>query len=123
MTHKILVVEDNELNQKLFCDLLKSRGYNVFDVTDGAKAINEAQNIMPDLIVMDIQLPNISGIDLIKWIKHDSTLSHIPILAVTAFAMSRDQKRVMQSGCDAYMTKPISINPFLEKISELIEKP
>lgn len=122
MTNKILIVEDNDLNQKLFQDLLEAKGYVVFNVMDGALAIDAVHNIKPDLIVMDIQLPNISGIDLTKWIKQDPNTAHIPILAVTAFAMRRDEKRVLDSGCDAYMSKPISITPFLQKISELIEK-
>ena len=122
MAHKILIVEDNELNQKLFCDLLESRGYEVAQVTDGALAIDAVKMHAPDLIIMDIQLPNISGIDLTKWLKQDPQTQHIPILAVTAFAMRRDQNRVLQSGCDAYLSKPISLNPFLQTIKELIEK-
>ncbi len=123
MTQKILVVEDNELNQKLFCDLLQSSGYEVHDVRDGALAIDAAKKIMPSLIIMDIQLPSISGIDLTKWMKQDQALSQIPILVITAFAMSRDEKRILESGCDAYMSKPISIKPFLEKVTELIKVP
>lgn len=116
MAKRILVVEDNELNLKLFKDLLESHRYQVVDTRDGLEAFDLAKRSKPDLILMDIQLHGISGFDVIKQLKKDSDMKDIPIVAVTAFAMKDDEERILQSGCQAYISKPISIGPFLETI-------
>lgn len=118
----ILIVEDNELNLKLFTDLLTGNGFKVESTTDGQKALGLIKKILPNLIIMDIQLHNISGCDIIKDVKSDSQLTHIPIIAVTAFAMKDDKERILSSGCDAYIAKPISIVPFINTIKEFINK-
>ena len=118
---KILIVEDNELNLKLFRDLLKSYGYTVLDTKDGSEAINLVKEHLPNLIVMDIQLRGLSGFDIIQQIKADKDIQHIPIVAVTAFAMKDDKDRILASGCEAYVPKPISIAPFLEVIRKHIK--
>lgn len=120
MSKKILIVEDNELNQKLFQDLLIAKGYDVYEIRDGRYAIDKIKEIYPDLVVMDMQLPNLSGADITKWVKANPSLSHIPILAVTAFAMRRDEKRILESGCDAYLSKPIAIGTFIETVERLL---
>lgn len=116
MTKRILIVEDNELNLKLFKDLLESNRYQVVDTRDGLEAFDLAKRSNPDLILMDIQLHGISGFDIIKQLKGDAEMKHVPIIAVTAFAMKDDEERILQSGCEAYISKPISIGPFLETI-------
>lgn len=113
---KVLVVEDNELNLKLFSDLLESNGYEVIQSRDG-KNIDELCKISaPGLIIMDIQLPNISGLDLIQRLKIDESFKNIPIIAVTAFAMTEDRENILSSGCEEYLSKPISITGFLEAV-------
>lgn len=121
MRKNILIIEDNDLNQKLFFDLLIAKNYEVHQVRDGKFAIAKIQEIMPDLIVMDMQLPNLSGMDITKWVKATPELSHIPIIAVTAFAMRKDEKLVLESGCDAYLSKPISLVSFLETVENLVK--
>jgi two-component system, cell cycle response regulator DivK len=116
----ILVVEDNELNMKLFHDLLEAHGYNILQTGDGMKALELARHHKPDLILMDIQLPEISGLEVMKWIKEDDDLKAIPIIAVTAFAMKGDKEKIRAGGCDAYVSKPISIRNFLETVEQLI---
>ncbi len=118
---KILIVEDNELNLKLFRDLLKSYGYMVLDTKDGSEAISLVKEHLPNLIIMDIQLRGLSGFDIIQQIKADKDIQHIPIVAVTAFAMKDDKDRILASGCEAYVPKPISIVPFLEVIRKHIK--
>ncbi len=118
----VLVVEDNELNMKLFCDLLSAFGYDTVQSRDGLRAVELAREHMPSLIIMDIQLPEVSGLDLTRWIKDDDLLVHIPVLAVTAFAMRADEQRVREAGCEAYMSKPIQIGPFMEKVRALTER-
>lgn len=118
----VLVVEDNELNMKLFRDLLDAFGYDTFECRDGARAIDLAREHKPSLIIMDIQLPEVSGLDITRWIKDDPELAHIPILAVTAFAMRSDEQRVMEAGCEAYLSKPIQISSFMRAVSELAER-
>jgi two-component system cell cycle response regulator DivK len=117
-TKKILIVEDNDLNLKLFADLLEANNFSVIKNTDGKNIKNICDEQMPDLIVMDIQLPNVSGIDLIEMIKLDDKLSHIPIIAVTAFAMEEDKDNILSAGCEEYISKPISISVFLEKVNK-----
>lgn len=116
MSQKVLIVEDNELNMKLFHDLLESQGYETLQTREGLQALAIAREHRPDLILMDIQLPEISGLEVIKWLKDDSELNHIPIIAVTAFAMKGDEERIRQGGCEAYISKPISVVSFLETV-------
>ena len=116
----VLVVEDNELNMRLFCDLLDAFGYEAHKCRDGVKAIEIAREEAPDLIIMDIQLPEVSGLDITRWLKDDPELSHIPVLAVTAFAMRADEQRVREAGCEGYLSKPIQMTSFLRTVEELV---
>ena len=116
MSKKVLIVEDNELNMKLFHDLLDSQGYEVLQTREGLQALAIAREHRPDLILMDIQLPEISGLEVTKWLKDDEELNHIPVIAVTAFAMKGDEERIRQGGCEAYISKPISVISFLETV-------
>lgn len=120
MAKRILVVEDNDLNRKLFCDVLTSQGFAVEPVADGYEALERARNFVPNLIIMDIQLPNISGLDLIKAAKADSTLRLIPVLAVTAYAGKGDEERIRDAGADSYLAKPVSIGPFMAAVNALL---
>jgi two-component system cell cycle response regulator DivK len=120
MAKRILVVEDNDLNRKLFCDVLKSQGFAVVPVADGHGALDAARNFVPNLIIMDIQLPNISGLDLIEAAKADSVLRSIPVLAVTAYAGKGDEERIRDAGADGYLSKPVSIGPFLNAVRALL---
>ena len=116
---KVLVVEDNELNMKLFCDLLDAFGFQTVESRDGLKAVDLARQHKPDLIIMDIQLPEVSGLDLTRWIKDDTSINKIPIMAVTAFAMRQDECLVREAGCEAYMSKPIQMMPFIDTVRRL----
>ena len=116
MAKTVLVVEDNELNMKLFHDLLEASGYNIVETRNGLEAIDLARSRRPDLILMDIQLPEVSGLEVTKWIKEDDDLRSIPIIAVTAFAMKGDEERIRQGGCEAYLSKPISVAKFIETV-------
>ena len=116
MSKKVLIVEDNELNMKLFHDLLDSQGYETLQTREGMQALALARAHQPDLILMDIQLPEISGLEVTKWLKDDEELAHIPVIAVTAFAMKGDEERIRQGGCEAYISKPISVMHFLETV-------
>ena len=120
MPKKILIVEDNELNMKLFSDLLDAHGYKTVQTREGLKAIDLAKKHKPDLILMDIQLPEISGLEVTKWIKDDKKLADIPVVAVTAFAMKGDEKRIRDGGCQAYISKPISVSSFLATIRKFL---
>jgi len=120
MAQTILIVEDNELNMKLFRDLLEAQGYNVLQTRDGMQALDLARAERPDLIVMDIQLPQVSGLEVTKWIKADDDLKHIPVVAVTAFAMKGDEEKIREGGCEAYVAKPISVNDFLATIRKFL---
>lgn len=120
MAKKILIVEDNDLNLKLFKDLLEAHGYETFEMRDGIEAVTVVKRYHPDLILMDIQLPEISGLDVTKKIKADKDIKDIPIIAVTAFAMKDDEEKIMRSGCQAYISKPISIAQFLETIRKFL---
>ncbi len=120
MSKTVLIVEDNELNMKLFHDLLDSQGYQTLQTRDGLQAVTLARDHMPDLILMDIQLPEISGLEVTKWLKDDELLAHIPIIAVTAFAMKGDEERIRQGGCEAYISKPISVMHFLETVRKYL---
>ena len=119
---RILIVEDNELNLKLFTDLLEAHGHETFSTRDGTKAVQMVQEVMPQLILMDIQLPEISGLEITRQIKSDAQLRHIPIIAVTAFAMKDDEEKILAAGCEGYISKPISIAPFLQKVQSFLEK-
>ena len=116
----VLIVEDNELNMKLFRDLLMAYGYKTIQTRSGMEALALARAHDPDLILMDIQLPEVSGLEVTKWIKEDDRLAEIPIVAVTAFAMKGDEQRILQGGCEAYLSKPISIGLFIETIRRFI---
>ncbi|HZP18728.1 MAG TPA: response regulator [Bauldia sp.] len=120
MAKTVLVVEDNELNMKLFHDLLEASGYNIVQTRNGLEAIDLARTHRPDLILMDIQLPEISGLEVTKWIKEDDDLRAIPVIAVTAFAMKGDEERIRQGGCEAYLSKPISVSKFIETVKTFL---
>ncbi len=120
MTKTVLIVEDNELNMKLFHDLLDAHGYETLQTRDGMEALELARQHRPDLILMDIQLPEVSGLEVTKWLKEDDQLRHIPVVAVTAFAMKGDEERIREGGCEAYISKPISVTTFLETIRQFV---
>jgi len=122
MTKTVLIVEDNDLNMKLFVDVLEGAGYRVLQSGEGLAGFQLARAERPDLIVMDIQLPAISGLEVTRWLKEDPELSHIPVVAVTAYAMKGDRARMLEGGCEAYLAKPISVTSFLETIRRLIER-
>src|SRR6202046_4845074 len=120
MAKKGLIVEDNELNMKLFHVLLDAQGYVTLQTREVLRALSLARQHRPDLILMDIQLPEISGLEVTKWLKEDDELSHIPVVAVTAFAMKGDEERIRDGGCEAYISKPISVAHFLDTIKRFI---
>ena len=114
----ILIVEDNELNMKLFNDLLEAHGYATLKTRDGIDALKMAREHHPDLIIMDIQLPEVSGLDVTKSLKEDEKLRDIPVIAVTAFAMKGDEEKIREGGCQDYIAKPISVTKFLETVAK-----
>jgi two-component system cell cycle response regulator DivK len=116
----VLIVEDNELNMKLFHDLMEAHGYNILQTRDGMEALKLARQHRPDLILMDIQLPEVSGLEVTKWIKEDDDLRAIPVIAVTAFAMKGDEEKILQGGCEAYIAKPISVAQFLSTVERFL---
>lgn len=116
----VLIVEDNELNAKLFHDLLDAYGYKTLLTKSGTEALQLAREHRPNLILMDIQLPGVSGLEVTRWLKDDDELRSIPIIAVTAFAMKGDEERIKQGGCEAYLSKPISIMTFLDTVRRYI---
>ncbi len=120
MKKKILIVEDNDLNLKLFRDLLGAHGYDTIETKEGLEAITLTKSEHPDLILMDIQLPEISGLDVTRRLKADPTICDIPIIAVTAFAMKDDEEKIMAAGCEAYLSKPISIMSFMETVRRFL---
>jgi two-component system cell cycle response regulator DivK len=122
MTQRILVVEDNDLNRKLFCDVLQASGFDVEPVADGGKAIERARSFVPNLVIMDIQLQDISGLDLIAGMKDDLTLCDIPVLAVTAYAGKGDEERIREVGAEGYLAKPVSIVPFMNAVKGLLDR-
>lgn len=119
---KVLIVEDNALNMRLFSDLLEASGYETLQCTDGGKAAALAVEEQPDLIIMDIQLPEVSGLDITRWLKDDERTASIPVLAVTAFAMRTDEMLVREAGCEGYLSKPIQVRSFLKTVDELMPK-
>jgi len=116
----ILIVEDNPLNMKLFSDLLEAHGYKTVQAMTGRRILEIARRHKPDLIILDIQLGEISGLDVARDLKANEDLCHIPIMAVTAFAMRGDEEKVIKAGCDAYISKPISLAPFIEAVRRLL---
>ena len=120
MAKKVLIVEDNELNMKLFHDLLEAQGYATLQTREGLQALALAREHHPDLILMDIQLPEISGLEVTKWLKEDEDLARIPVVAVTAFAMKGDEERIREGGCEAYLSKPISVGRFIETVRHFL---
>ena len=116
MAKTVLIVEDNELNMKLFNDLLETRGCKILQTRSGVEAVDLARRYRPDLILMDIQLPEVSGLQVTQWLKDDEELRSIPIIAITAFAMKGDEEKIRQGGCEAYLSKPISVGKFFETI-------
>lgn len=121
MAKRIMVVEDNDLNRKLFCDVLKANGYEVVPVADGQNVLSTAAKFLPELVIMDIQLPNVSGVELIAGLKADARLAPTPILAVTAYAGKGDEERIRDAGASDYLAKPVSIGPFMRAVRGLLD--
>lgn len=122
MAKKVMIVEDNELNMKLFDDLLGAHGYETIKTRDGRQVLDLARENRPDLIIMDIQLPEVSGLEVTQWLKADADLKSIPVIAVTAFAMKGDEEKIRQGGCEDYISKPISITDFMKVVQKYLEK-
>ena len=122
MKDKVLIVEDNELNMKLFEDLLGAHGYTTFKTMDGRDVLELARKHKPDLILMDIQLPEVSGLEVTQWLKAEDDLKHIPVVAVTAFAMKGDEEKIREGGCQDYISKPISITNFIDTVQKYLDK-
>lgn len=120
MAKTVLIVEDNELNMKLFHDLLEAHGIGTVECGNGMDVLKLAREHSPDLILMDIQLPEVSGLDVIRWLKDDDALKAIPVIAVTAFAMKGDEEKIREGGCEDYISKPISVTRFLEVIGRYL---
>ena len=120
MAKRILVVEDNDLNRKLFCDLLRANGFAVEPLADGREALAKAREFVPNLVIMDIQMPEVSGLDLIEAMKADKDLRAIPVLAVTAYAGKGDEERIRDAGAEGYLAKPVSIGPFMAAVNKLV---
>ncbi len=121
MSKTVLIVEDNELNMKLFHDLLDAHGYQTLQTRNGMEALSLAREHHPDLILMDIQLPEVSGLEVTKWLKEDDLLKAIPVVAVTAFAMKGDEEKIREGGCEAYIAKPISVGTFIETVKKFLD--
>jgi two-component system, cell cycle response regulator DivK len=117
---KILIVEDNALNVKLFCDLLAAHGHEPRAVTDGRYALDQAREFAPDLVITDIQLPHVTGLELIRMMREDKRLKDVPIMAVTAYAAAADEERIRAAGAQAYVSKPISVAKFVAQVNELL---
>ena len=120
MPKTVLIVEDNELNMKLFRDLLEAHGYQTSGTSNGHEALDLVRKMRPDLILMDIQLPQVSGLEVTRWIKDDPELRAIPVVAVTAFAMKGDEEKIRDGGCEAYIAKPISVTNFLQTVERFL---
>ncbi len=118
MNKTVLIVEDNELNMKLFNDLLEAHNINTLQTKDGREVLDIAREKKPDLVIMDIQLPEVSGLEVTKWLKADEELCKIPVIAVTAFAMKGDEQKIREVGCDDYISKPISVAHFMEVVQK-----
>ena len=120
MAKRVLVVEDNDLNRKLFCDVLRANGMEVEPVAEGAAVLERVRDFAPDLVLMDIQLADISGLDLIAGMKRDPALAAVPVLAVTAYAGKGDEERIRDAGAAGYLAKPVSIGPFMAAVRSLL---
>ena len=120
MAKTVLIVEDNELNMKLFNDLLEANGFNILKAMNGEEAFRLAKEHEPDLIVMDVQLPEASGLEVTQWIKAVPAIAGIPVVAVTALAMKGDEEKILSAGCDAYIAKPISVHAFLDTVKRFL---
>lgn len=114
----VLIVEDNEMNVRLFSDLLKSKGYSILTCTDSTKALQMIKDNRPNVVLMDIQMPEISGLELTKLIRADKSICETKIVAVSAFAMDEDIKRIREAGCDDYISKPIEMNSFFKTVAQ-----
>ncbi len=123
MKNKVLIVEDNELNMKLFDDLLSAHQYQTFKTRDGNHVLELARQHMPDLILMDIQLPEVSGLEVTRRLKAEADLRHIPVVAVTAFAMKGDEEKIRNGGCEDYISKPIAIGEFIKIVQKYLDRP
>lgn len=123
MAKTVLVVEDNALNMKLFCAVLEARGLQTVGALDGRSGLSLARERRPDLILLDIQLPDISGLEVVRQLREDESLKHIPVIAVTAFALGGDAERVLAAGCDAYIPKPIQIPEFVAIVEKFLAEP
>jgi two-component system cell cycle response regulator DivK len=121
MAKKVMIVEDNELNMKLFDDLLGAHGYETCKTRDGKRVLDLASAEKPDLSIMDIQLPEVSGLEVTQWLKADAELKAIPVVAVTAFAMKGDEEKIRQGGCEDYVSKPISITDFMKVVQKYLD--
>ncbi len=120
MAKRVLVVEDNELNLKLFCDLLRAHGHEVLPLNDGRDVLAQARAFLPDLVITDIYLPHVSGIDIIISLRKDEALSSVPVMAVTAYAGKGDEEQIRAAGAQAYVSKPISVMRFMEQVNALL---
>ncbi len=121
MSKTVLIVEDNELNMKLFHDLLEAHGIDTLETRNGNEVLDIVREKKPDLILMDIQLPEISGLEVTRMLKQDDDLKDIPVIAVTAFAMKGDEEKIREGGCEDYISKPISVTNFLEVIQKYLK--
>jgi two-component system cell cycle response regulator DivK len=119
---KILIVEDNALNIKLFCDLLAAHGHEPQAVTDSRQALDAAREFQPELVITDIQLPHLSGLELIRLLRADEQLGSVPIMAVTAYAAAADEERIRAAGAQCYVSKPISVARFVQEVDALLQK-
>ncbi|MFY9287400.1 MAG: response regulator [Alphaproteobacteria bacterium] len=117
----VLIVEDNDLNMKLFRDLLQAHGYRTMHTRDGMEVLDLCRKHHPDLIIMDIQLPEVSGLEVTKWLKNEADLKSIPVIAVTAFAMKGDEEKIRSGGCEDYMSKPIAVGQFVTMVKRFLE--
>jgi two-component system, cell cycle response regulator DivK len=117
---RILIVEDNALNIKLFCDLLAAHGHEPEAVTDSRQALDAAKANTPDLVITDIQLPHVSGLELIRLLRADEQLAEVPVMAVTAYSAAGDEERIRAAGAQAYVSKPISVVRFVEQVNALL---
>jgi two-component system cell cycle response regulator DivK len=119
----ILVVEDNDKNRKLVRDVLTAKGYRLLEAETGEEGLRLANEQRPELVLMDIQLPGIDGIETLRRLRADAATATIPVVAVTASAMTQDRQKILAAGFDAYQSKPLSIRPFLELVREVLDRP
>jgi len=120
MKHKVLIVEDNPLNMRLIEMILKSKNYTLLKATDGEEALDIATREHPDLVLMDIRLPKVSGLEVTRRLKKDPGFSHIPIIALTAHAMKGDEEKAIEAGCDSYVSKPINTRQLPRLVADML---